>query len=111
MTNKYSLKGTEKLYTIKNWLGRGVLQSIQTLTKTKQEACRRERSFYKIFSEQFRPQHNKMILYFQYYKLSRLCKETTGEWMGRLRIKAAKFKYIEDDRCCKDKFINGINDK
>ena len=61
-------------------------------------------------SDRFKPQHDKMILSFQYHRLRRQQSENAKECIGHLRIKANECAYEGKDRTLNEQFINGIND-
>ena len=68
-TNNYSLRYTEKVLIIENWLGRKGLWFICS-NKTEEEACVTVENSFKTFSERFKPQHSETIVSLQYCKLS-----------------------------------------
>ena len=70
-----------------------------------QEACKTAEGLFRRFNKKFRPQHNEIILSFQYCKLNRQSVQTEEEWIERLSIKATDWKYKEIDRHLKELFI------
>ena len=52
----------EKVPIIKNWLGRGGLQLIQTFTKYEKEAWKKVEGLFSTLSKKFKPQHNEIAL-------------------------------------------------
>ena len=61
----------DKVFIIKNWLGREGLQLIQAFTNSEKEACKTEEGLFATLSEKFKPQHNETILSLQYCKLKK----------------------------------------
>ena len=111
----YGTNNVEKVPIMKTWPGIEGLNFIHTLTNlfiSSQRHSKECKTFglYGILTEQFRPQHNEIILSLQYRKLSRQAAETKKDWMGRLRKMALDCQCKETDMYLKEQFINGIND-
>ena len=51
-----------KVTIIKNWLHRGGLQFIQTLTKAEKDAYKSATGLFDVLKEESRLQHNEMVL-------------------------------------------------
>ena len=83
----YDLNDAQKVPIMKNWLGREGLLFIQTLTNVEKEAWQSTTGLFNVLKEQFRPEHNEMILSLQYCELHRKKKEPAQVWIGRLHIK------------------------
>ena len=66
-------------------------------------------TLFKDLEEKFRTQYSETLLCLQYQKHSRHYDETAREWMGRLKMKAMEYKYIENDRQVQS--ISGVNDE
>ena len=111
MLQNYNVGQTERLSTIKHWLGREGLQLIATLTQEEQEACNNEKSLFDTLNRKFKPQYNETIKSLQCCKLIRQSNESTEEWMGRLRKAAIECSYTEIDRHLKEQYIHGLNDE
>ena len=80
------------------------------MTQLEKESCQTIARLFKVMDNKFRPQHNGTILSLQYCKLSRQYDEMAKEWIGTFRMKAAKYKYKENEKCLKEQSINDIND-
>ena len=61
----------KKILVILSWLGHEGLRFVQMLNHEEQEKCKASKGTFKILSEKFKPQHNRMILSLQYYRLIR----------------------------------------
>ena len=75
MVKYYELHYAEKVP--KKWLGRKVLQFLQTLTVTGQEMCRTVKGLFETIGKKFKPQHNEITLCYNitiYKKHCILCK-------------------------------------
>ena len=92
------LNDEEKVLIIKKLARKGGLQIIQTFTNSEKQACYAAEGLFKMISEKVKQQHNKTTLLLQYCKLSGNSEESTWEWMGRLWVKAADSKYMDNDR-------------
>ena len=106
----YNTLQTEQLAIVKSWLGRTGLQFIESLTHAEKDTCSPLEGLFKIISNTFRPQFNKMIKSVQFCKLSRQNGENAEEWMGRFWLLAIECHYKELDGQLKEQFIHGLND-
>ena len=64
----------------------------------KQETCKASAGLFKVLSDKFKPQHNKITLSLQYrqaHKRSNM--KMPEEWMGHNRIEANECSYKEQD--------------
>ena len=64
---------------------------------------------FKVLSENFKTQHNEMILLLQYCELIREQSKSPKEWTDCIRIKASDYKYKEKDKRLKEWLIIGID--
>ena len=94
-TKKYRLNNEEMSLYLKNWLRRKGLQLIETFMKSEKEAYKTAEGLVTTLGKKLKPQHNKIILLLQYYKLKGKSEESSQEWMGRLQIKVTECKYPE----------------
>ena len=71
MLQNYNQGQTEKVYIIKNWIGREGLQLIATLSQEEQEACSNEKGLFDTLNRKFKPQYNETIKSLHFCKLKR----------------------------------------
>ena len=77
----YKSHQTEQLAMVENWLGR-----IHRVTnKCRKDTCSTLEGLFKILTNKFRHQFNKMTKLLHFHKLSRQDGENAEEWMSRLQ--------------------------
>ena len=65
---------------------------------------------FEVLCSKFKPQHNKIVMLLQCYKLHTKHNDCMQGWMGRLRTKAAEYQYKEYNRLLTEQFINELYD-
>ena len=75
----YALSEEENVPIIKNWLCKGELHFIWTLTNAKEDTCKSSTSLFDVLREKFRLQHNELILSLHYSKLQRKENESSQQ--------------------------------
>ena len=92
--------------SIKDWLGRKILQFIETLTQTEQERFITMECLFTSSTNKFKQQYNETTKPLQFQKLVSQVNENAEEWMGRLRLTAVECNYKELNRQLKEQFIH-----
>ena len=111
MLLSFDLGQTERAFVIKNWQDREGLQLTATLTQEEQETYNDEKGLFDTLNKQLKQQWNETIKSLQFHKLARQTKESTKEWMGRLRAAAAECNYQEIERQLKEQYVHRLNEK
>ena len=65
MTNSYNIQDNEKVLGIVIWLGREVLQFVQTLNDEEQEKFKTSIGLLEVLNKRFKPQYSETILSLQ----------------------------------------------
>ena len=110
ISKSYNTPQAEQLTIIKNWLVRKGLQFTESLMQTEGERCNTMEGLVTTFKNKCKLHFNETIKSLQFNKLPRQAKESTEEWVGRLRLAVVECNYREEDRQLKEQFIHRLND-